>query len=543
MFARSSARVLARRAAWTTATAGLACLVHERALQMDDQTLIIADALGAKQQAAAGLEYSQHAQVQMFWENPGVYLFGSNRGRVANPASSESYTKQPVRLTELDGLALRDLKVGEDMGVAVLDNGDVVQWGDKYWGEKRETGDRLTDVTLKGKNITKVELSSDTVFALAQSGEVYALPYGRQDQLEGPKTQEPAWFGLSTSPSTISYRRVRGKDTFTDIATGKDHLVLLSGQGQVFTAATTVRGNSRGQMGLHGHTAQDVDACDIEAHLVLGFKNAPAVSIAAGEHHSVVLDSDGEVFTFGANGHGQLGFEFQAESQDVSTPTSVAVSQLYARNFAVRCRSIAAGGKNTFMVIEATEYGRTDSTKVDIWACGTGLQGQLGNNTWNHHQSRPVKVRSISGLREWDEVNHRPIPIGVHSLSVGNTHVVAVLDNVAYVGAETDDFHDVNWGRDVFLWGGNADYQMGTGKRNNRATPEYIQPMESRAETMAVRSGWQPESGDHKRFQLTPAKVITVKTADGHSKKMNVEQAVVAGDKVTACYARLVPKS
>ncbi|BFZ56477.1 hypothetical protein PYCC9005_003523 [Savitreella phatthalungensis] len=527
----------------TLASVSVAYLAtNYRTAHLDD---IAAPAPGAAAQALAGLEYSQHAQVSMFWEQPGVYLFGSNKQGVANPSSNETYTKAPTRLADFDGMALRDLQVGENMGVAVLDNGDVVQWGDKYSGERAGK----TEVTLRGKNIIRVQVSSQSIFALAQGGQVYALPFSRDEQLKGPKVAESAFFGLSSTDASISYKTVEVPtgDQITDIATGVDHLVMLTRSGKIYTAASSHSGNVRGQMGLPSYE-HDSAASSISSQLVTGFRNAPAVAIAAGEHHSVVLDSDGEVFTYGSNGHGQLGFDFNADSQDVSTPTSVAVQQLYPRNYNVRCLKIAAGGKNTFMVTEAWEYGHPESVRIDIWAAGTGLQGQLGNNAWNHHQSRPVKVKSISGLREWDELNNKPIAIGVHSLSVGNTHIVCVLDNVAKIdgtvgvaaAGSLEAFHDVNYGRDVFLWGGNADFQMGTGKRNNRAMPEYIPPMESRAETNAVRSGWQPESGDHKRFQLTPAKDITIKSANGKRVKRHVEQAIIAGDRITACYAKVV---
>lgn len=222
----------------------------------------------------------------------------------------------------------------------------------------------------------------------------------------------------------------------------------------------------------------------------------------------------------------------------------VSVSGLYPRNYAVRCLQIAGGGKNTYMVIENHAYGKPYPS-IDIWASGMGQFGQLGNNTWNHYQSKPVKVKVISGLAEWDEVENKVSPIGVHSLSVGSTHTICCLDNYSKVdadaatGSSRSAFHDINYGRDVFVWGGNDSYQIGAnGKRNNRPMPEYISPMEQSATELAVKSGWEEEG--HKRFQLTPSKVIEVRTSDGKRVKRNVEQAIIAGDKVSACYSKLV---
>jgi hypothetical protein len=49
-------------------------------------------------------------------------------------------------------------------------------------------------------------------------------------------------------------------------------------------------------------------------------------------------------------------------------------------------------------------------------------------------------------------------------------HVALVLDTV-----ETDGH--VAFGRDVMVWGHNAAYQLGTGKRSNLCVPQHLQPL------------------------------------------------------------------
>lgn len=492
----------------------------------------------------------------MSWENPGLYAWGSNKKGVADPSSADSYTKAATRLKTFDNMALRDLQMNEDMGVAVSDSGDVLQWGHMYFGApvKRKKGVPVKlnqpEVTLRGKNIKRIALSSDTIYCLARDGQVYMLPFSREAQQNGPKVTESKWMGLSSGQSDISYRRLRSDlekgDKIDDLAAGLEHVVLLSKQGYIFSAATTATGNSRGQLGISNWSFAGADAVEIQSSPVTGFKkNARATAIAAGDHHSIVLDEDGEVFTFGANAHGQLAFDFNSsDTSDVSTPTIVSVAGLYPRNYLVRCLKIAGGGKNTYMVVENQQYGKPYPS-IDIWAAGMGQFGQLGNNTWNHYQSKPVRVKVISGLAEWNEADNRVSPIGVHSLSVGSTHTICCLDNYSKVDADAtrgtsrSSFHEVNYGRDVFAWGQNDAYQIGAGgKRNNRAMPEYISPMEQSATDLAVKSGWEEEG--HKRFQLTPSKVIEITDSRGKRVKRNVEQAIIAGDKVSACYMRLV---
>lgn len=307
------------------------------------------------------LDYSQHAQVSMSWERPGCYVWGSNKKGVSDPSSSDAYAKIATRISAFDGMALRDLKVSENIGVAVLDSGDVYQWGQAYHGvtPKRKKGTQTSEITpeatLKGKAIRRIELGANEIYCLSKKGEVYVLPYSREEQQSGGRVQESKWFGLSSAPADISYKTILSDltqgDSIKEIAAGLDHLVLLSQFGTVFTAAPSIRGNVKGQLGITNWQASS-DEKTIRSGEVTGFKkNSKSIAIAAGDHHSVVLDEDGEVFTFGSNAHGQLAFDFNAESSDVSTPTMVSVASLYPRNYAVKCLKIAAGGKNTYMVI------------------------------------------------------------------------------------------------------------------------------------------------------------------------------------------------
>lgn len=89
----------------------------------------------------------------------------------------------------------------------MTENGDVVQWGSGYAANIAEP-----EITLKGKNITKVGLSQDRVVALSKSGTVYSLPFGKEEQETYPKPDETSWLPFWTSSkSTISYRNLTPK--------------------------------------------------------------------------------------------------------------------------------------------------------------------------------------------------------------------------------------------------------------------------------------------------------------------------------------------
>ncbi len=92
---------------------------------------------------------SQHHQVIRSWENPGVYAWGSNSGRVVAPDSDEVLIKLPRRLEYFDGSLLRDIKLDKEFGAAVTEDGDLLQWGIGYSKDAREPTPTLTGKLFK----------------------------------------------------------------------------------------------------------------------------------------------------------------------------------------------------------------------------------------------------------------------------------------------------------------------------------------------------------------------------------------------------------
>jgi len=85
--------------------------------------------------------------------------------------------------------------------VAVTEKGDLLQWGTAY-----ADGIKTPEVTLKGKNIVKAQLSQDRVFALSKDGAVYSLPMAKKYQLSGAKPSEASWIPGLSSEANIHYR-------------------------------------------------------------------------------------------------------------------------------------------------------------------------------------------------------------------------------------------------------------------------------------------------------------------------------------------------
>ncbi len=480
---------------------------------------------------------SQHLQVKKSWENPGVYAWGSNDGKVAAPGSEEAFIKTPKRIAFFDGVLLRDIKLDRNFGAAITENGDLLQWGTGYSKDLSQPA-----TTLKGKDLISVSLSRDRVLTLASNGKIYSLPASQADQASGPKPLESTWIPFYHARAPISYRLIQPTslawgEKVTSLSSGLEHALLLTSRGRLFSAASGSEDYpSRGQLGVPGLTWTTRPSGAYDApHEVTTLRGFEITKIAAGDYHSLVADKEGRVFAFGDNSLGQLGFDYNSESPYIDAPSLLPMQKLYSgTNQTPRVTAIAAGGVNSFFMVDATRVARPGEDEprglgrvtADTWSCGQGIWGGLGNGRWTHIQGTPTKIKALSGLFEWDEPANSAIPIRLAKLSVGSTHAAAVMNNVTHVGAhENSSENDTNWGADVVFWGNNESYQLGTGRRNNVSNPTYIAPLDGEAERQKGRKVQH-------RFQITPRKTVSV-----NGRRVSLEQRVECGRGVTAVYS------
>lgn len=524
--------------------------VHAEAPPEDEQAALIFEQSrkkqGVSEEENRDLISSQHLQVKRSWENPGVYAWGSNTGRVVAPDSTESNIKTPRRIAFFDGKLLRDIKLDRNFAAAIDEQGNLFQWGTGYAPDTK-----VPVQTLSGKNLVSLTLSKDRVIALSKNGSVYSIPSSAEDQASGAKPSESSWIPFMSSSSRIAYRNITPKDLarserVTSIAGGLEHSLFLTSAGRVFSAASATDSYpSRGQLGVPGLSWLTRPTGDFDQpHEITTLKGFPVTAIAAGDRHSLALDSEGRLFAWGDNASGQLGFDSTAETAAVDAPSLVPIHKLYAgTSQTARITSISAGGSNTYFTADATKVaspGVKDPAELrtvgrvtsDTFALGSGITGSLGNSRWTHVQSSPAKIPSLSSLFEYDEATSSTVPIRLASLSVGSTHAAAVMQNITQTSVAAGATPDsTNWGADIVFWGGNEHYQLGTGKRNNVSTPLYIQPLDSAAEL--ARAKKSTGAKEEHRFHITPR--ATARLGDG--RKVSVEQKVVCGRQTTCVYS------
>jgi len=234
------------------------------------------------------------------------------------------------------------------------------------------------------------------------------------------------------------------------IAAGEYHTIALDADGTVWTWGSSMYG----QLGDGiGDTVGDYS--DVPVQVVgpggSGYLT-DIVAIAAGGFHSVALKSDGTVWTWGYNIFGQLGDNTTANS---NVPVQVLGSG--GSGFLSDIIAIAAGEFFTIAL-------KSDGT-VRAW--GENWNGQLGDNTTVHKRT-PVQVLGIGGSG---------VLTDIIAIAAGDYHTTAVrADGIAC------------------SWGDNNYGQLGDNTTINKTTPIQVLGAGGSGyltDIIAIEAGWR----------------------------------------------------
>jgi alpha-tubulin suppressor-like RCC1 family protein/fibronectin type 3 domain-containing protein len=192
------------------------------------------------------------------------------------------------------------------------------------------------------------------------------------------------------------------------VSAGDAHSIVLVSSGDVYAFGW----NDEGQLGLGDNDDRDIPT---RIPTLSGAK-----AIAAGRNHSLVLLESGDVYAFGRNNSGQLGL---GDTTDRSTPTRITAL--------VGAKAIAAGGEHSLVLLE----------NGDVYTFGDNSYGQLGLGD-QVGRSTPTKM---------------PSPAGVKAIAAGWEHSLVISEN-----------------RFAYAFGGNYYGQLGLGDQDDRSVPTRI---------------------------------------------------------------------
>ncbi|KIM80836.1 hypothetical protein PILCRDRAFT_822120 [Piloderma croceum F 1598] len=498
-------------------------------------------------------------------------VWGSNKSNAIAPQNPEvESVRTPLVAVWLRNVALRDLALHENHAACVDARGDIYQWGNGFFGPPSVSADgsrnRKPTRTLRDKNIIRLALTESRVFALSASGHIYVLAADSAKQSAKISTSpwyRPGW--LLGKKKTVDFieilpkHRLSWREKFVAISAGTDHLLALTSSGRAFAHPISTKANSHGQLGFRKF---DIPSGAISSPSRLAVELTPniitdpyakasafsrpetpssdtlklfdnenirfsdtlfeipglrgikvAQAVAAGRTSFVRTDS-GKVLGWGANENAQIGLGSNVTLDAITVPTEVVLWRTVSNKTQSRCLNICSGGDLTCFTVERIDG--NDVRTVDLLMCGNGRWGGLGNNIYSNAQGNPLRAKSVSGLLEYSEKEQALQPIIPHAISISPTgHVLLTLETHERSGPG-------GGGRDLYVWGANQQYELGTGKRTSLAAPTTLQ------------------QGNEARFMLTKAQA-NVNDMQGKVWKrgVKVEQCAQAGYGNTIVYWKI----
>lgn len=299
-----------------------------------------------------------------------VYTFGCNDEGALGRDTSEVGSEMIPGKVPLEEKVVQ-VSAGDSHTAALTDDGTVYIWG----AFRDNNGVIGLLVPLKTSNVpiklpitetvVKIASGNDHLVLVTLEGNLYSLGTGEQGQLG----RVPEVFsnrggrrGLDRllMPQMV---KIRAKVHFVDVFCGAYFTFAVSKEGHIYGFGLT----NYHQLGTKG-----IKTCFFPVKLAC-FKNSSTswVEFSGGQHHTVCLDSNGQVYSLGRSEYGRLGLGKDAE--ETSEPTPVTGIE--------PASSVTCGA--------SVSYAVTREGSVYAWGMGTNLQLGTGeeDDEWN-----PVKM-------------------------------------------------------------------------------------------------------------------------------------------------------
>lgn len=306
----------------------------------------------------------------------------------------------------------------------------VMAWGNNDHGQLGDSN-YPTDTNLAGAvrgpggvgrldTVTAISAGEYHALALDTSGAVWAWGYNAEGELgngDMPTQQEVPVQVLDAAGNAPL-------DHVVAIAAGTFHNLALRDDGTLWAWGLA----AYGRLG-DGQATTDRDLpVQVKDEAGTGFMT-DVVQIAAGYDQSLAMTSDGAIYAWGRNAHGQLG---QGKKTAETSSLPLRVKDAAGTGFLGGVRALHANSYTSYALA-------TDGT---VWAWGNNEDGEVGDGT-NEDRWLPVKVKAPGGNGELGDVKE---------IASGSYQTLATMNNGT-----------------ALAWGYNSDGQIGDGNLGQTA--------------------------------------------------------------------------
>ncbi|XP_075211918.1 regulator of chromosome condensation-like [Lycorma delicatula] len=308
-------------------------------------------------------------------ENGQVISFGCNDEGALGREGNES---EPGPIT-LPGKAVQ-VTAGDSHSAALLENGKVFAWGafrDSH-GSMGLTLDGLQKIPIRlpiDEQVIKIASGADHLVLLTANGHVYTCGCGEQGQLGR----------LSERAATRSSRKGLSQLLVPAPVTFQRRLKVKVDDIWAGTYCTFVKEESKGHIyafGLNNYYQLGLRDTLPHFHPVKSelFSKKSWTLITGGQHHALGLDKEGMTYALGRREYGRLGLG--ENCTDASKPTQIPALKNK------KCVDIACGSSVSFAV----------TSDGEVYAWGMGTNGQLGTGDEEDvYEPKKIQGKQLEG--------------------------------------------------------------------------------------------------------------------------------------------------
>ena len=276
-----------------------------------------------------------------------LYVWGYNNNGQLGDGTTTSRTS-PISITLASGVTPIAVMAGASYSLAIGSDGNLYGWGDNSYGQLGDgtTTNRSTPVSITlASGVTPVAIAVGWYHSLAigSDGNLYVWGHNNNGQVGNGTTSD------QTTPVSIT---LASGIVPTSIAGGGYHSLAIGSDGKLYVWGS----NADGQLGDGTNTSQTTP------EIVSLASGITPTTIKAGGYHSLVIGSDGKLYTWGDNEDGELG---DGTTTYRNSPLSVSLAS------GVTPTTIEAGGYHSLAI--------GSDGKLYTW--GYNGKGQLGDGT------------------------------------------------------------------------------------------------------------------------------------------------------------------
>ncbi|TKY62885.1 Inhibitor of Bruton tyrosine kinase [Spatholobus suberectus] len=391
-------------------------LQHGASITLEDsKSRIPVDLLSGSVFQVLGNEHSSVATEVFSWGSGANYQLGTGNAHIQ---------KLPCKVDSLGGSFIKLISAGKFHSVALTARGEVYTWGfgrggrlghpdfDIHSGQAAVITPRQVISGLGSRRVMAIAAAKHHTVVATQGGEVFTWGSNREGQLGYPS--------VDTQPTPRRVSSLRSK--IVAVAAANKHTAVVSDLGEVFTWGC----NREGQLGYGTSNS----ASNYTPHVVESLKGKTLTRVSAAKYHTIVLGSDGEVFTWG---HRLVTPKRVVVSRNLKKSGSTPLK--FHRKERLNVVSIAAGMVHSMALTDDGALFYWVSSDPDLRCqqlyamCGRNMVSISAGKYWT------AAVTATGDVYMWDGKKGKDKPLvatrlhGVKkatSVSVGETHLLIV---------------------------------------------------------------------------------------------------------------------